>query len=112
MPTALLVVLATQVIYSGSDFMGRYYMTKYGFHGATFLSPWFLWYQAIRQVAMFGQLYVFAYVPLGKTMALMGASSIIISNVLGLLFLREMLSPLAYGGVVLAVIAILILAFR
>jgi hypothetical protein len=77
-----------------------------------FFSWWFLVYQLIRQVAMFGQLYVFACMPLGKTMALMGAASIIISNALGFLFLKEILSPIAYEGVALATIAILIMAFR
>jgi uncharacterized membrane protein len=112
MPIALLVLIATQVVYSLSDFMGRYYMARHGWHLETFLTGWFLLYFVIRQVAMFGQLYVFAYLPLGKTMALLGASSIVISNFLGLLFLKEMLSPLAYGGVTLAVIAFLVLALR
>jgi hypothetical protein len=112
MSLALLVVIVTQVIYSISDFMGRYYMSRHGFHPAAFFSWWFLWYQLIRQVAMIGQLYVFACMPLGKTMALLGASSIIISNALGFLFLKELLSPTAYAGVALATIAILMLAFR
>jgi len=112
MHTTLLILLATQLIYSASDFMGRYYMVKHGFHAASFLMPWFLWYQIIRQVAMFGQLYIFACVPLGKTMAMLGATSIVISNVLGFLFLKEMLSPVAYIGVMLAVIAVLLMAFR
>jgi drug/metabolite transporter (DMT)-like permease len=45
-------------------------------------------------------------------MALLGALSIVLSNVLGFLFLREVLSPVAYLGVALAVIAILVMAFR
>jgi len=112
MQTTLLILIGMQLVYSVSDFMGRYYMVKHGFHVASFLMPWFLWYQIIRQIAMFGQLYIFAVMPLGKTMAMMGAASIVISNVLGFLFLKEMLSPIAYVGVTLAVIAILIMAFR
>jgi hypothetical protein len=112
MQTAFLVVIGTQLVYSASDFMGRYYMGKQGFHLATFWSPWFLGYQIIRQVAMFGQLYVFANMPLGKTMAMLGAMSILASNALGYLFLREVLSPMAYAGVTLAVIALLIMAFK
>lgn len=112
MQTTLLILVGMQLVYSISDFMGRYYMTKHGFHAASFFMPWFLWYQIIRQVAMFGQLYIFAVMPLGKTMAMMGATSIVISNVLGFLFLKELLSPIAYVGVTLAVIAILIMAFR
>ena len=112
MLNTMLILIGTPLVYSASDFMGRFYMSKYGFHGSTFLSPWFWWYQGIRQIAMFGQLYIFACVPLGKTMALLGATSIVVSNVLGFLFLKEVLSPVAYAGVSLAVLSILILAFR
>jgi hypothetical protein len=112
MSNVLLILLGTQLIYSISDFMGRYYMSKHGFHAASFLMPWFLWYQVIRQIAMFGQLYIFAVMPLGKTMAMLGATSIVVSNVLGFLFLKEVLSPIAYVGVMMAVIAILIMAFK
>ncbi len=112
MQATLLVLVGTQLIYSISDFMGRFYMSKQGFHSGTFLSWWFLWYQLIRQVAMFGQLYIFANVSLGRSMAMLGATSIVISNALGFLFLKEVLSPVAYAGVTLAVIAVLIMAFR
>jgi hypothetical protein len=112
MSHVLLILVGTQLIYSISDFMGRYFMSKHGFHGASFLMPWFLWYQLIRQVAMIGQLYIFAVIPLGKTMAMFGAASIVVSNVLGILFLKEVLSPVAYVGVMMAVVAVLIMAFR
>ncbi|HBA82986.1 MAG TPA: hypothetical protein DCZ95_02725 [Verrucomicrobia bacterium] len=108
----LSILIGTQLVYSVSDFMGRMYMSKHGFHWSTFLTGWFLVYFIIRQIAMFGQLYVFAYVPLGKTMAMLAAASIILSNALGVLFLKELLSPAAYAGVTLAVIAMLIMAFR
>ena len=112
MATVLLVLVGTQLIYSTSDFMGRFYMAKHGFHLATFWTPWFVWYQLIRQAAMFGQLYIFTQVPLGKTMAMLAATSIVVSNALGFLFLKEVLSPTAYAGVTLAVISVLIMAFR
>lgn len=112
MPSPLVILIATQLVYSGSDFMARYYMGRHGFHLSTFFTGWFFCYFVIRQVAMFGQLYVFAYIPLGKTMALLGATSIICANALGLLFLKEVLSPAAYAGVTLAVIAIVIMALK
>ena len=112
MPKPLIILIGTQLVYSLSDFMARFYMGRQGFHVSTFFTGWFFWYFIIRQVAMFGQLYVFAYIPLGKTMALLGATSIIFSNALGLLFLKEMLSPAAYAGVTLAVIAIIIMALK
>ena len=108
----LFVLLGTQLLYTISDFMGRTFMQRYGFNVALLTSAWFWAYQAIRQVAMFGQLYIFANVPLGKTMALFAASSVVLSNVAGFLFLAERLSPLGYVGVTLAVCAILVMAFR
>ena len=108
----LVMLIGSQLVYSASDFMGRLYMSRHGFHWATFFTGWFLVYFIIRQIAMFGQLYVFAYVPLGKTMALLAAASIILSNILGVLFLKEILTPAAYVGVSLAILAILIMTFR
>jgi uncharacterized membrane protein len=75
-------------------------------------SAWFWGYQLVRQVAMFGQLYIFANIPLGKTMALLGALSIVLANGMGFLFLKEVLTPAAYAGVSLAIIAFLLMAFR
>lgn len=106
------ILIGTQAIYSVSDFMGRYHMSRSGFCWDAFLSWWFLVYQLLRQVAMFGQLYVLAHAELGRTMALLGASSILISNVLGFLLLGEVLSPATYGAVALAMVAFLILAVR
>jgi hypothetical protein len=112
MSRPLWILIGTQAIYSVSDFMGRYYMQRMGFRLASFITLWFVVYQLLRQVAMFGQLYVLAHAELGRTMALLGASSIVISNVLGFLFLREVLSPVAYGAVALSVVAFLLLAAR
>lgn len=112
MPNVLLVLVGTQLIYTVSDFMGRYFMSRHGFTAGMLTSGWFWGYQVIRQVAMFGQLYVFSNVPLGKTMALLGALSIVLSNALGFLFLKEMLTGPAYAGVSLAVVAFLLMAFR
>jgi hypothetical protein len=85
-------------------------MTKQGFKLSTFLTGWFVIYFVIRTVAMFGQLYIFTTIELGKTMALFGAVSIILSNLLGLLILREVQSVGVYIGVSFAVLAFLILA--
>ena len=108
----LLILIGTQMLFTTGDFMARYYMSRRGFNTALLTSAWFWIYTVIRQVATFGQLYVFANIPLGKTMALFAATSVVLSNVLGFLFLAERLSPYGYAGVVLAVCAILVLTFR
>ena len=110
MKYSILVVVITQLFFTSSDLIARYNMTKQGFKLSTFLTGWFLIYFVIRTIAMFGQLYIFTTVELGKTMALFGAISIILSNLLGLLILKEVLPVGVYVGVSVAVVAFLILA--
>lgn len=112
MNASVLILVGSQLLFSTGDLMARMYMRKYGFTLAAFVSVWFAVYFTIRTVAMFGQLYVMTSVQLGKTMALFGAVSIIVSNALGFLVLKEMLSPGAYIAVTLAVIAFIVLALK
>ncbi len=98
------------MLFTTSDLLARTYMPKQGFALATFFSGWFVVYFLIRIVAMFGQLYVFTVIELGKTMALFGATSIILANLLGLLVLKEVLTPGEYAGIMLAVAAFIVLA--
>ncbi len=103
-------VLVTQILFTTSDLIGRSAMKTHGFKAASFFSFWFLAYWLLRQCAMFGQLYVFSTFQLGRSMALFGAASIVLSNVLGFLLLKETLSLPVYVGVSLAVLAFLALA--
>lgn len=91
--------------------MGRYYMKQLGFHAETFLSLWFAGYIMLRTVAIFGQLYVFTHIEVGKTVGLFGASSLILINLAGFFFLGEVLPLRAYIAIMLAITAIVILAF-
>jgi multidrug transporter EmrE-like cation transporter len=106
----IIVIVGAQLLFTVSDLLGRSYMPKQGFALASFLSGWFLVYFLIRIVAMFGQLYAFTAIDLGKTMALFGAVSIILANLLGFLVLKEVLSPGAYVGITLAIVAFVVLA--
>ncbi len=108
----LAIIVLTQILFTIGDLMARANMKQYGFTVAAFLTWWFVIYFLIRQVAMFGQLYIFSSIDLGKTMALFGATSIVLSNVLGILLLKELLSVQGYAGVTLAIMAFLVLAFR
>jgi multidrug transporter EmrE-like cation transporter len=108
----LFVIIATQLLFTGSDVLARGLMRNHGFTLVAFLTPQFLVYFLIRQVAMFGQLYVFSSIPLGKTMAMFAAASIVLSNALGFLFFREVLSLSAYLAISLAIVALFILASR
>lgn len=106
----ILVVIITQLLFTTSDLLARGNMSKQGFVLNTFLSSWFLVYFVIRIIAMFGQLYVFTAINLGRTMGLFGATSLILSNLLGLLVLKEVLTPGQYIGIVFAVTSFLILS--
>lgn len=103
-------VIGTQVLFTASDLIGRTAMKKHGFTAASFLTGWFLAYTVIRQIAVFGQLYIFSSIELGRSMALFGAASILLSNLLGFLLLKETLTLPAYVGVTFAILAFLSLA--
>lgn len=101
----IVVVVGTQLLFTIGDLLARSNMRRHGFTAAAFLNLSFVVYIVSRQLATVGQLYVLATVPIGKTMALFGAGSIIMGNVLGVLLLGDLLSPRSYAGIALAVLA-------
>lgn len=104
------LIVLVQALYTSGDLLARANLKLTGFSPGAFWSKWFLVYAALRLAATFGQLYVFAHVELGRSMALFGAAAIVFSNLLGFLLLQETLSLSAYAGVSLAVVAFLVLA--
>ncbi len=108
----LLILVGTQCLFTLSDVMGRTYMARYGFRLSTFISLWFVVYMLVRQLATFGQIYIFANIQLGRTMAMFGAVSIVLSNVIGLLYLGEKISPVSYFGICLAILAFIVMGFK
>ena len=86
-------------------------MKAHGFTAANFFTWWFLTYTVIRQIAVLGQLYVYSAGGLGRTVALFGAGSIIIGNLIAILLLNEILKPHEYIGISVAILAFLVLAF-
>lgn len=105
------IVIASQLLFSISDYLGARAMKAQGFTLANFFSWWFLSYTVIRQIAVIGQLYVYATGGLGRTVALFGAGSIIIGNLIAVLLLQEILKPHEYIGISVAILAFLVLAF-
>jgi hypothetical protein len=106
----IVVVVGTQLIFTIGDLMARANMRKHGFTAAAFLNLSFLIYIVSRQVATVGQLYVLATVPIGKTVALYGAGSIIMGNILGVLLLGDLLSMRSYAGIALAILAFTVMS--
>lgn len=76
------------------------------------MAPWFVWYAVVRVLSTGAQFYVFTKVDLGKTVTLFSVAGIIFANILGLLFLKEVLSVKDYLGVTLAIIALIILSIK
>jgi hypothetical protein len=106
----VVVVAGTQLLFTIGDLMARANMRKHGFTAAAFLNLSFLIYIVSRQVATVGQLYVLATVPIGKTVALYGAGSIIMGNILGVLLLGDLLSMRSYAGIALAILAFTVMS--
>ena len=106
----VVIVIGTQLLFTIGDLMARANMRKHGFTAAAFLNLTFLVYIVSRQIATVGQLYVLATVPIGKTMALFGAASIVLANVLGVLLLADFVSSRAYAGIALAVTAFVVMS--
>jgi hypothetical protein len=106
----IVIIVATQLLFSVGDLMARANMRKHGFTVAAFLKLWFFIYIASRQLATVGQLYILASVPIGRTMALFGAASIVLANLLGVLLLGDILSLRSYAGVALAVLAFTVMS--
>ena len=106
----IIITVGTQLLFSAGDLLARANMRKNGFTLAAFLNVSFWVYMLSRQIATVGQLYILATVPVGKTMALFGACSIVLANLLGVLLLGDLLSPRAYAGIGLAVMAFFIMS--
>jgi multidrug transporter EmrE-like cation transporter len=104
----ILVVVATQLLFTTGDLIARANMRHSPFALSTFLNWWFLTYFLIRQVAMFGQHYVLSALQVGRTMALFSATSLIVVNILGILLLGEVLSLQAYLAIALVVFAFIL----
>jgi len=111
MPNPIIILIATQALFTLSDFIGRYFMSRQGFTLSSFLSLWFFIYFTIRLIATFGQLYIFTQFGLGKTMAIFGATSIALSTILAFFLFKEIVTPLQYIGITLAILAFLTLSF-
>lgn len=106
----ILIIVLSQAFFTAGDLLARANLRTTGFELRAFVSWWFLAYCVLRTIATFAQLYVFATVELGRTMALFGATSIVLANLLAVLLLGEVLSVGGYLGVALAISAFLVLA--
>lgn len=110
--SAIVVILITQLIFSLTDLLARSHLRNSSLGLSSFLQPWFLTYAVVRVTSTIAQFYVFTKIDLGKTVTLFAVAGIIFANILGVLFLKEVLSVKDYIGVILAIIALVILSIK
>lgn len=104
------VIVGSQIIFTISDFLARKNMSSFGFTPQAFFSSWFAVYFFIRLFAMAGQLFVFSTVQLGRTAGLFGATSLLLSNLIGFFILKESLPVTAYFGVACTLVGFVLLS--
>jgi hypothetical protein len=106
----LVVVLASQVLFTAGDLLARFKMRQLGFGAEAFVSWWFAGYLGLRTLATFGQLWVLSKLVLGHALPLFAAASVLLSLVLSVTVLDEGLTTKTLVGAGLAVAALTILA--
>lgn len=74
------------------------------------LSWWLIAYGLIKMTTIAIWLFLLSKFALGRLAAIYGISSMLLTNVVGIVFLREILSVQQYVGLLLAVIALALLA--
>jgi len=105
----LLVVIASQMLFTAGDLLARLKMRQHGFGAEAFVSWWFAGYMLIRTVATLGQLWVLAKLVLGQALPLFAASSVVLSMRLSVTVLNEGLTAKTVVGGLLAVAALVAL---
>lgn len=108
----VLILLLAQGLFSMSDLLGRKGMAENGFTVTILTQSWFPLYLMIHLLAMVGQLYIFANFTLGKSMILFGAVSILLSNALGLIFLKEQITSSVIISTTLVIAAMVVLFYE
>ncbi len=105
----LLVVIASQLLFTAGDLLARLKMRQHGFETDAFLSWWFAGYMLIRTTATFGRLWVLSKLVLGHALPMFAASSVVLSMLLSATVLNEGLTAKTIAGGLLAVAALVAL---
>lgn len=102
----LVVVIASQLLFTMGDLLARLKMRQLGFGTEAFMSWWFAGYMLIRTAATFGQLWVLAGLVLGQALPMFAASSVVLSMLLSVTVLNEGPTTKTVVGGLLAVAAL------
>lgn len=105
----LAVLFGAQALFFCADILTKHALQLSGFSLQLLSQPAFLMGLVLRGGALFLQFWLMAQQPLGKVMTLMFVAGIIGSNLAGWLLFQEALTPKEYGGVLLAIAALVLL---
>ena len=109
---AIVVLLFAQGLFTGADVLARWSLAGEAFTLETLVGWWLAPFLVMKDLATLLLLYVYVHYKVGAAAAMVGSVSIVLGNALGFLFIGEVLSTSSYVGVVLAVMAVLLVAFR
>lgn len=107
----LLVVIASQLLFTAGDLLARLKMRQHGFDADAFVSWWFVGYMLVRTLATFGQLWVLSKLVLGHALPMFAASSVVLSMLLSVTVLNGGLNAKTVVGGGFAVAALVALTF-
>lgn len=109
----LFIIFFYQLLFSVSDILGRKNMK---IAGQSYLSlikrPWIIFYLSIRVVAVSLMLYVFYQMYVGRAVLCSAGMSLLISAVIGSLYLKEKISKKSLLALALIICALFIEGWR
>jgi drug/metabolite transporter (DMT)-like permease len=106
MPLALIVFFA-QLFYTVGDVMRKVILGKFGLTWKITGAPTFWIAFVLSTVGFLIQLYAFSRYELSRTVIFLGTFAVIMSTVVGVLYLKEKLNIYTYIGLGFAVMAII-----
>lgn len=109
----ILIIFFYQLLFSISDIMGRKNMKL---PGKSYLSligkPWLIFYLSIRVIAVSIMLYVFYNMYVGRAIVCCAGISLLISAIIGSLYLKEKISKKSLLAVSFIIIALFLQGWR
>ena len=109
----VLIIIGSQILFALGSLLARHFTKGDPIVSVrSIMTVWFVVYLIIRLVATLMELFVLSRVDLGQTVALAGVCGLVTANLLGVLFLGEVLSVQAYIGIAFAIVAIVLLGYK
>lgn len=112
MPTYALFLglfVALALTMAGDTLVRRHFKMA-DFRITKLISWWFIGYLMMKLTAIGIWVFLVSQYQIGRLVAMYGISSLLLNNVVGLFFLKEVLKPVQYVGLALAVIALALLS--